>query len=65
MYIFRGERYAGVYLPSTNATENKVPESEQAIVLNSLLNDHSLSSPNMNPGQMYFITHFIIYLSKK
>ena len=51
---------SGASLPSTNSTKNKILESGHEILCPSFLNGHGLRGTNMNPGQVYFLTHFII-----
>ena len=44
---------------------NKIPESQQVIKFRSLPNGLDLCGTNMNHGQVYLLTHFIIDYSKQ
>ena len=54
-----GGHSTGEYLPSTNLTQNRIPESEQEIVCNSFPNGHGLCGTNMKYGQVYLVSYFI------
>ena len=57
--------WVGGWSASESLPSNNLKKKTHTILCHSLMSVNGLCGTDMNPGQVYLLNHFIIYLSKK